>query len=203
MKTNLMTIILALFLFVSPAFAAADIGEKAPDFTGIDSNGNNVSLQDYLGNIVVLEWSNHECPYVKKHYESNNMQELQKDLGEKGVVWLTIVSSAKGLQGYTTQQEANEIMKQNNATPTARILDSSGEIGALYDARTTPHMFVINADGVLVYKGAIDDIPSAKPSDTAKANNFVKQAVNALLAGEDIKTPVTNPYGCSVKYSVM
>jgi peroxiredoxin len=203
MKTKILTVFMALFLATSPVFAAVEIGSPAPTFSGADSNGNTINLSDYLGKIVVLEWTNHECPYVKKHYESNNMQSLQKDMADKGVIWLTIVSSAEGLQGHTTPEEANKIMNDINSAPAARVLDSSGTIGKLYDARTTPHMFVIDQQGVLSYKGAIDDNPSARASDALKANNFVKEAVNALLAGDEIKVPVTNPYGCSVKYSIM
>lgn len=199
-KTTLMTLAAAALLAV-PAFAAApEVGQAAPDFTGVDTNGNEVSLSDFRGKPVVLEWSNAECPFVVKHYDSGNMQTLQKEATDNDVVWLTIVSSAEGKQGYTTGEEANTYMEEVKAASTARILDSSGEIGKLYDAKTTPHMFVVDEEGILVYAGAIDSDKSFKPEAIDGAENYVAAALASLEADEPIKVASTKPYGCSVKY---
>ena len=195
-----MTLAAAALLAV-PAFAAApEVGQAAPDFTGVDTNGNEVSLSDFRGKPVVLEWSNAECPFVVKHYDSGNMQTLQKEATDNDVVWLTIVSSAEGKQGYTTGEEANTYMEEVKAASTARILDSSGEIGKLYDAKTTPHMFVVDEEGILVYAGAIDSDKSFKPEAIDGAENYVAAALASLEADEPIKVASTKPYGCSVKY---
>lgn len=182
------------------AFAAPVIGEKAPAFTGTDSKNIEHSLSDYAGKVVVLEWTNHGCPYVRKHYDAGNMQALQKEATERGVIWLTIASSANGKQGYTTPEDAEKLIAEEGAAATARILDPSGEIGRAYDAKTTPHMFVINQEGVLVYDGAIDNDPSFKPDSIATATNYVKQAWQAVLDGKEVETSKTHPYGCAVKY---
>ena len=182
------------------AEANIEVGKAAPNFQGIDTQGNTINLSDYKGKIVVLEWSNHQCPYVVKHYEGGNMQSLQKETTKEGVVWLTIVSSAEGKQGYTKPQEANAIIEAKDAHATARILDPSGKIGHLYGARTTPHMFVVDAQGTLAYAGAIDSNSSVKSSTIASATNYVREAVNDLMAGKDVKISSTKPYGCSVKY---
>jgi len=178
----------------------AEVGKPAKDFTATDTNSKNHSLSDYKGKIVVLEWLNHGCPFVKKHYNSGSMQELQKRYTEKGVIWLSIISSAPGKQGYCTPEEANELTQQKNAAPTALLLDPDGEVGKLYDAKTTPHMFIINSDGVLVYNGAIDDISSTKIEDIANAKNYVQIALDELMAGKQVSTQTSQPYGCSVKY---
>lgn len=178
----------------------AVIGEKAPDFTAADSNGKNHTLASYKGKIVVLEWLNHQCPFVKKHYGGENMQKLQKTYAGKGVIWLSIISSAPGKQGYCTPEEANSLTREKGAAPTAVLLDSQGTVGKLYGAKTTPHMFIISADGVLVYNGAIDDIPSTDIDDIAKAKNYVQSALDELLAGKAVSMATSQPYGCSVKY---
>lgn len=178
-----------------------EIGKPAPDFTGTDSNGQEQKLSKYAGKIVVLEWTNPECPFVKKHYDSGNMQKLQKELTATDVVWLTINSGAEGQQGNLTAEAANIYMKEKDGSSTAYILDPTGEIGRMYDAKTTPHMFVIDAEGKLVYEGAIDDNDSTKPEDTATAKNYVREAVKALALQGTVATPQTKPYGCSVKYA--
>ncbi len=183
-----------------PAQAAPEIGKPAPEFTGTDTNGKEVKLSDFKGKIVVLEWTNPECPYVVKHYDSKNMQKLQEEATAKGIVWLSINSSAEGKQGNQTGEAANAYIAEKGAKATARILDPKGEIGKAYDAKTTPHMFVIDKEGVLVYNGAIDDNDSFKPEDAATANNYVTAAIDALEAGKPVETSQSKPYGCSVKY---
>ena len=203
MKKSLIRSLILLCLsvgLISTAAADPTVGKAAPDFTGRASTGEIIELQDYRGKIVVLEWTNHDCPYVRKHYDTDNMQSLQREAAEKGVVWLTVISSAPGKQGYVTAEEANRLTLSRDAAPTAVILDPEGEIGRLYSARTTPHMFVIDAAGVLVYMGGIDDKPSTRKSDVVKADNYVRAALDALLAGSPIETAVSRPYGCSVKY---
>ncbi|MBF2066288.1 MAG: thioredoxin family protein [Calothrix sp. C42_A2020_038] len=180
---------------------AVRVGSPAPTFTAVDSNGKSHSLSDFKGKTVVLEWTNHECPFVKKHYDSNNMQALQKEKTGKGVVWLSVISSAPGQQGNVTPQKANELTKSRNANPTAVLIDTDGKVGRLYQARTTPHMYVIDSNGVLQYMGAIDDNPSKNPEDVKTANNYVRAAVDSVLKGEAVKTSTTQPYGCSVKYA--
>ena len=177
------------------------IGAPAPNFTAVDSNGKNHNLSDFKGKTVVLEWTNHDCPFVKKHYETNNMQKLQKSATTQGVVWLSIISSAPGQQGFVNGAKANELTKSRNAAPTAVILDPDGKIGKLYGARTTPHMFVIAPNGNLAYMGAIDDKPSVNKDDVATAKNFVAEALSAIKAGKPVAIPTTQPYGCSVKYA--
>lgn len=176
------------------------VGEPAPGFTGIDSNGTSHTLSDFRGRTVVLEWTNHQCPYTVKHYESGNMQALQKEATDNDVVWLSIVSSASGLQGHVTPEQANELTTSRNASPTAVILDPDGKIGTLYTARTTPHMYVIDADGVLQYMGAIDDKPTSNQADIAGAKNYVGDALTSVLANQPVAVASTQPYGCTVKY---
>lgn len=202
MKLKFFAIITALGLAacLPSANAGVTVGEAAPDFTAVDTNGNEHSLSDFKGKNVVLEWSNHECPFVVKHYSVGNMQKLQKEATDEGTVWLTIVSSAEGKQGHVTADEANEIMKSKDTHSTARILDPSGEIGKLYDAKTTPHMFIVDKDGVLVYEGAIDSDSSFKSEAIEGATNYVAAALESLEAGEAIEVASTKPYGCSVKY---
>ncbi|MCS6782499.1 MAG: thioredoxin family protein [Gloeomargarita sp. SKYBB_i_bin120] len=179
--------------------AAVRVGQPAPDFTARTSTGKTVRLSDYRGRIVVLEWTNHECPFVVKHYKSGNMQKLQQEAKAKGVVWLSIVSSAPGQQGFVTAEQANAIVKEQKASPTAVLLDPDGTIGRLYGARTTPHMFVIDKAGILQYMGAIDDAPALN-QDPTTANNYVRAAMQQLMAGQKVAIPTTQPYGCSVKY---
>ncbi len=203
-KTTFSGLIIGAILAVlaAPAVQAADavVGEKAPDFTAADSNRKNHTLASYKGKIVVLEWLNHQCPFVKKHYGSGHMQELQKTYTGKGVIWLSVISSAPGKQGYLTPEEANSVTKDKGAAPTAVLLDPQGAVGKLYGAKTTPHMFIINADGVLVYNGAIDDTPSTDLADIAAAKNYVQSALDELLAGKPVSEATSQPYGCSVKY---
>ena len=183
-----------------PSFAAVEPGEEAPDFTLTDSKGTSHKLSDFRGKLVVLEWLNHECPFVKKHYSGGDMQKLQKEYTAKGVVWLSIISSAPGKQGHRTGPQAEADTKDKNAAPTAVLLDPSGEVGKKYDAKTTPEMFVLDKEGKILYAGAIDSIKSTDSADIAKAENHVRQALDAALAGQPVPTPKTKPYGCSVKY---
>lgn len=190
----------AVFASGSPAGAVAPvIGDPAPDFTATDSHGQTHSLSSHKGSIVVLEWTNHECPYTAKHYEAGAMQALQRDAAQQGVVWLSVISSAPGRQGYVTPEQANDLTESRGALPSAVILDPSGAVGRLYDAKATPHMYVIDASGKLIYMGAIDDDPSARgnPDD---ASNYVRAAMNDLLAGRPVATSKTRAYGCSIKY---
>jgi peroxiredoxin len=176
-------------------------GSMAPDFKGIDSNGVQHSLSEYSGKIVVLEWANKGCPYEQKHYNSGNMESLQKQWTDKGVVWLSVLSSAPGEQGYVTPAEENDYLKTMKASPTAALLDPKGTIGHLYDARTTPHMFVIDASGKIAYQGALDDKPTPDPASLKTADNYLNDALNAVLAGKPVAVSVTKPYGCAVKYA--
>ena len=182
------------------SLVAARAGEQAPAFTAVDSNGKTHNLADYAGKFVVLEWHNRGCPYVKKHY-SGNMQKLQKEWTAKGVVWLTVISSAAGQQGYVTPEEANAYVKDKSAAPTAVLLDPQGIVGNLYDAKTTPHLFVVSPDGTLLYNGAIDSKPTANVDDIATATNYLSAALTEAMAGKAVTTAMTKPYGCSVKYA--
>jgi peroxiredoxin len=179
---------------------AARVGDQAPSFTGSDSSGKTETLSQYAGKYVVLEWHNHDCPYTRKHYESGNMQSLQQEWRAKGVVWLTIISSAPGQQGYVNAAQENAYMKKMRASPTAAILDPRGVIGHLYDAKTTPEMFVINPGGKLIYAGAIDDHPTPDLADITVSKNYLSAALTEAMAGRSVVTPYTRPYGCSVKY---
>lgn len=190
---------LALVLSV-PALAVPQIGNAAPDFTGTDTNGKTHQLKDFRGTTVVLEWTNHECPFVDKHYGTGNMQALQKEATSKDVVWLSIISSAPGKQGHVSPEQADELTRSRDAAPSAVILDAEGTIGQIYRARTTPHIFIIDSEGTLVYMGAIDDVPSARWSDVEKANNYVRTTLSAVSAGQAVDPASTKPYGCSVKY---
>ncbi|MGH7366829.1 MAG: redoxin domain-containing protein [Candidatus Rokuibacteriota bacterium] len=185
-----------------PAWAAAaKVGEAAPGFTVNATSGSPVSLATHQGKVVVLEWTNHECPYVRKHYETGNMQSLQRDATGQGVVWLTLISSAQGEQGYVTPPEADELTASRKAAPTAVLLDTKGVAGKLYGATNTPHMYVVDKAGTLVYAGAIDDRPTSRRADVQGANNYVRAALTAVAAGQPVKTPITRAYGCTVKYS--
>lgn len=191
----------AFGLSASAVMAAPQIGEAAPDFVGTDTKGQQVKLSDLRGKTVILEWSNHGCPYVQKHYGTGNMQELQKELTDKGIVWLTVISSAPGTQGYVEPAEADQLTTSRNAAPTAVLLDPEGQIGRLYDARTTPHMYIVTPDGKLAYKGAIDDKPTARDADVETATNYVRNALDLIAADKPVDPAVTRAYGCSVKYS--
>ncbi|SKA32311.1 Peroxiredoxin [Enhydrobacter aerosaccus] len=183
------------------ARAAADIGSPAPTFVGTDSNGKSWDLAQLRGKIVVLETTNHDCPYVGKQYRSGNMQALQRDAAAKGVVWLTVAASAPGEQGYVTAAEANEIVRQNKAAPAAVLLDPQSRIAHAYGATVTPHMFIISTAGILVYKGGIDSIASTNVDDVPRARQYVRLALDEVLAGKPVSDASTRPYGCSLKYA--
>lgn len=190
----------AASLLASAPASAAKVGEAAPEFTATDSNGKTVKLSQWQGKVVVLEWHNQDCPFVVKHYASGNMQKLQKEWTGKGVVWVSIISSAPGKQGHVDGKGANLDVEKQKAAPSATLLDPKGEIGKLYGAKTTPHMFVIGKDGKLLYNGAIDDKPTPDQADLASSKNYVAQALTEVLASKPVSTPTTTPYGCSVKY---
>jgi peroxiredoxin len=185
---------------VSNAQAAAIVGRPAPAFELRDVDGKAVKLAALKGKHVVLEWVNFECPFVGKHYGSGNMQQLQKKYTGRGVVWLSIVSSAPGKQGHVTRAEAKELVQEKNAVPTRFLLDPKGTVGKAYGAKTTPHMFVVDPKGILVYNGAIDDKPSTKREDVATAKNYLAAALDASMSGGNVAIAATQPYGCSVKY---
>lgn len=183
--------------------AVLTVGEAAPVFSVEDTNGQTVDIAALKGNIVVLEWTNYECPFVRKHYESHNMQSLQKKYTQQGVKWISIMSSAPGKQGhFTSDDDANAAAKERDSAFTSLIRDEDGTLGRMYGAKATPHMFIIDTQGVLVYMGAIDSINSADKDDIAKADNYVANALDALLAGQPIAKQNTPPYGCSVKYDL-
>jgi peroxiredoxin len=200
MKTKALIGILSVALGAMSAAFAADVGKAAPDFTLPDTSGKEHSLADYKGKYVVLEWINHGCPYVKKHYESGNIPGLQKELTAKDVVWLTINSSQKGKQGYYEPEEAAKVHKEAGGASTAYLLDTEGKVGRAYGAKTTPHMFVINPEGVLIYAGGIDDNPNAEKDEIAQSKNYVKQALEEAQAGKPVSVATAKPYGCGIKY---
>ncbi|TCI02936.1 thioredoxin family protein [Corallincola luteus] len=193
-------LMIATLVSSSLAFAAAKPGQAAPDFSLPSASGDTVKLSDYQGKYVVLEWTNHDCPFVKKHYGSGNMQALQKQYTGEDVVWLSIISSAPGKQGNVSATEAMTLTKSRNAHPTHVLLDSSGDVGKAYGAKTTPHIYVITPQGELAYMGAIDSIKSADPADIPKADNYLQLAMADLSQGKAVAQPLTKPYGCSVKY---
>ena len=199
-RLSFLTAVTALALGAFSAQAAPETGKEAPAFTLTDSNGKTHSLADFKGKFVVLEWLNHQCPFVVKHYGSGNMQALQTKYTGQDVVWLSIVSSAEGKQGHLTPEQANAITTEKKAAPTAVLLDTDGKVGRAYDAKTTPHMFVINPEGVLVYQGAIDSNSSPNPETIKEATNYVTAALDAAKAGKPIEQATTKAYGCSVKY---
>ncbi|MEO0982991.1 MAG: thioredoxin family protein [Pseudomonadota bacterium] len=192
----------ALIASTAHADAAAEINTPAPAFTGVTSTGETISLSDFEDKTVVLEWTNHDCPFVRKHYAEppRNMQGMQEGAGDDEIVWLSVISSAPGKQGHVTPEQANDLTTSRGAAPHAVILDESGDIGRLYGAKTTPHMYVIKTGGELAYMGAIDSNPSANVDDIATAENYVTAALDAVAAGEPVATPATKAYGCSVKY---
>jgi hypothetical protein len=193
----------ALALAAGTAFGNAAVGQPAPAFTATDTNGKAVSLADFKGRHVVLEWVNPGCPYVVKHYGSGNMQGTQREAAAKGVVWLSVNSTAADARDFLKPAEMAAWMQQQKAAVTATLMDADGKVGRAYGARTTPHMYIIDPAGKLVYAGAIDSIPSGRVADIANATNHVKVALAESLAGKPVSTPVTRPYGCSVKYSSM
>jgi hypothetical protein len=190
----------AATLATAAASAAPTVGQPAPGFSAVDSSGKTVSLQDYKGKFVVLEWTNDGCPFVKKHYDSGNMQSLQKDAASNGAVWLSVISSAPGKQGHVSGAQADELSRSRKAQPAHVLLDESGDVGRLYEAKTTPHMFIVDPAGTLVYAGGIDSIPSADPDDIPKATPYVQLALAEAMAGKPVSQAVTKPYGCAVKY---
>jgi peroxiredoxin len=195
--------ILSLVLSIAAipvAQAAPRIGEAAPAFSAVDSNGKTVALADFKGKYVVLEWTNDGCPFVKKHYGSGNMQATQKEAVAQGAAWLSVISSKRGAQGHVDGKGANKLTAERDAAPTHVLLDEKGEVGRLYDAKTTPHMFIVDPDGKLIYNGAIDSVPSSDPADIDEATNYVKVALAEARAGKPVSTAVTKPYGCNVKY---
>ncbi len=193
--------IVTLSAGVQPATAQARIGAPAPAFTLTDSNGRALSLADFKGKTVVLEWTNHDCPYVGKHYRGNNMQTLQKKWTGQGVVWLSVISSAPGEQGHVSPQQANKLTAERGAAPTAVLFDPTGKVGHAYGARTTPHMYVINGEGVLAYIGGIDDQPTARIDDLKIAKNFVDAALSEIAQGKPVSAANSRAYGCSIKYA--
>lgn len=190
----------ALSIVAAPVLAAPAIGQPAPGFTAKDGDGKTRSLSEFKGKTVVLEWTNAGCPYVQKHYESGNMQGLQKSAAKDGVVWLTLVSSAPGKQGYVSPAQAKTWKGATGAGSTALLLDPAGQVGHAYEAKTTPHMYVVNGAGKLVYMGGIDDKPTADPASLKGAKNYVSAALSDVKAGRPVATAVSKPYGCTIKY---
>lgn len=193
--------IIFLVLFCVTTFAqTARLNEQAPDFNLKDSNGKEHSLSDFNGKVVVLEWINFDCPFVQKHYNSKNMQSLQLKYSKNDVVWLSVCSSTEGKQGNFSNDEINKRIKNHNAKMSAYLIDSDGKVGKMYGAKTTPHMYIIDKDGKLVYAGGIDDKASTDTDDIEDAKNYVSTALDELLAGKNVIIQSSKPYGCSVKY---
>lgn len=191
---------LALTVSAVVAMASPKVDAPAPDFTGVDSKGKPVKLSDFKGKTVILEWTNDGCPYVQKHYRTGNMQALQKRTTGNGIVWISVISSAPGEQGHVNGADADKLTASRKASPSMVVLDPEGKIGRLYDAKTTPHMYIIKPDGVLAYKGAIDSKPTTHDDDIKTAKNYVDNALKQIAAGEKVSPSVTRAYGCSVKY---
>jgi len=201
MKTKLL--LTAITVVASGVLYAADVppvGSAAPDFSSPDANGKTQSLAQYKGKYVVLEWFNQECPFVKKHYGSDNMQKLQQEYTSKGVVWLTIDSNAPGTEGNLTADQAQKVMNSWKTKQTALLLDPESKVAKLYGAKNTPNMVVISPEGKIVYEGAIDSKASPNPADIPSSTNYVKAALDESLAGKPVSNAQTKPYGCSVKY---
>ena len=199
-KTLFQTLVITLTLYACSSSATLGVGEPAPDFEGVDTQGVTHRLADYRGKTVVLDWTNHDCPYVRKHYSAGNMQAQQQEAAAQGVVWLSIISSAPGKQGHVTPAQADELTRSRQAAPQAVILDPDGKIGRAYSAKTTPHMYIIDPSGTLVYMGGIDNNASPNADDIPAARQHVRVALQELAAGKPISESVTRPYGCSVKY---
>jgi hypothetical protein len=195
-----MKLLMILFLAYATQVLALSPGNPAPAFTLQNQEGKPVSLADFKGKTVVLEWLNHGCPFVRKHYDSGNMQALQKKYTAQNVIWLSVVSSAPGKQGYVDSEGAKSEKSNYGSLAQHILLDPTGQVGALYEAKTTPHMYVINQQGILVYQGAIDDIPDAKPESVTKAKNHVAAALDELKSGKAVTVQNTKAYGCSIKY---
>jgi len=190
----------ASLLISAPAHAAPALGQKAPDFVAVDTAGKQHKLSDFAGKYVVLEWTNPGCPFVRKHYGSGNMPATQKTAVDKGVVWLAINSTERAASDYLQPTALDAWMKEQKATPSAVLMDEDGVIGQAYGARTTPHMFIIDPQGVLVYAGGIDSIPSARVDDIKTATNYVNQALAEAFGDKPISAASTKPYGCAIKY---
>src|ERR1019366_787292 len=190
----------AVFLIAGLAAAQATLDKPAPNFTGQGSDGKMYTLADYRGKFVVLQWYNRDCPFIHKHYDSGNMQKLQDTYGKKGVIWFEILSSAPGKEGYMTASEAQENRGKSGTKSIATLVDPEGTIGKLYAAKSTPHMFVIDPKGILIYQGAIDDHATADASDIPSSKNYVVAALDEAMAGKPVSNPSTRPYGCGVKY---
>jgi peroxiredoxin len=193
-------LVATLLACVASAALAATVGQPAPAFTATDTSGKSVSLADFKGKHVVLEWVNPGCPYVVKHYSSANMQGTQKDATAKGVVWLSVNSTAAEHGDYKAPAAMAQWMQSQKAAATATLMDADGKVGRAYGARTTPHMYIVDPKGTLVYAGAIDSKPSSNPADVTTATNHVKVALSEALAGKTISQPTTRAYGCSIKY---
>jgi peroxiredoxin len=187
-------------IFKAAASAPPQIGQPAPDFAAVDSKGESIRLSDYRGKTVVLEWTNADCPYTRKHYTTGNMQSVQALAQKSGIVWFTLVSSAPGKQGYVNGAAADALTQSRHALPTAVLLDPTGAVGRLYAAKTTPHMYVIDKQGALRYMGGIDSIASTDEADVARAEPYLKEAMLAVALGDAPPHAVTKPYGCSIKY---
>lgn len=203
MKNNSLKFVMALLITVPVCSSDSEpeIGKLAPDFSQTDIQGTTIRLSDYRGKFIVLEWMNLGCPFIKKHYDSGNMQALQKEVIQKGGVWLSICSSAKGKEGFLLPEDWIKACKKNNTNADAIILDSSGTVGKSYNAKTTPHMFIIDTQGILIYKGAIDDKQGTDKEEIKTARNYVREAFNNALNGKAVEPSVTKSYGCSVKYA--
>lgn len=199
-RTRILIAVSSAALLPLTPMAQVRVGDAAPAFTATDSHGQAQSLDQFRGKYVVLEWHNQGCPFTKKHYVSGNMQGLQKQWTAKGVTWFTVISSAPGTQGYVTADQENAYVNQVHAAPSAVLLDPDGKLGHLYNAKTTPQMFVIDPAGKLIYAGAIDNRPTPDPDDVNGADNYVTDALTAAMAGRAVATPYTRSYGCSVKY---
>jgi peroxiredoxin len=184
----------------APALAKPEVGKPAPEFKAVDANGKVWTLAELRGKTVVLEWTNDGCPYVQKHYNTGNMQALQKAAAADGVIWLSVISSAEGQQGHVDGKGANKLTESRGAAPAAVILDPNGEMGRVFSAEVTPHMYIINAEGVLAFMGGIDDKPAASPDSVKGAKNYVTLALAEIKAGKPVSEPVTRAYGCTIKY---
>jgi len=195
--------ILSLLLLSLLATTSVKNGDTAPSFTLLNQDNKTVSLDEFKGKKIILEWTNHDCPFVKRHYDTTNMQTIQKDMTDNEIVWLSIISSAEGKQGHVSKEQAKELTLKRNAYPTHVLLDTKGNVGRMFSAKTTPHMFVIDELGKVRYQGAIDNLGNTGAlfsTDLSKAKNYVKNAVNQLMSGEEVKDKKTRPYGCSIKY---
>lgn len=201
-KTFIAAFVFCIFGFLSSSGYTKDliVGDKVPTIKAIDSHGKKFSLADHKGKYVALEWSNHQCPFVRKHYDSGNMQKLQQFAHNNDIVWVTVLSSAKGKQGNVTGVEADKIAKDNSATPDYILLDASGKFGRAMGAKTTPHMMLIKPDGTLFYNGAIDSINSIDEEDIDRADKYFLNAMTATKKSESLDISQTKPYGCSIKY---